>query len=452
VSPQRRTALASVCAAAALVALKLTTGFLTSSLGLVSEGLHSATDLIAALLTFFAIGVAARPADTGHPYGHGKVEHLSALAEGAILVAIALVIVWRAISNLAGRTEPAVDPRWYAFVVVGIVLAVDLSRLAVSARGARRFRSPALQANAYHFASDFFGTLAVLGGLVGARAGYPETDSAAALFVAALVLAAATRLMLKNIDVLMDRAPAASQEAAREAIEAVSPRVTLRRLRMRQAAGRHFADVVIGVSGEAGVGQGHEAADLVEAAVQRALPGTDVVVHVEPDDDGLATRDRARSAAMSVPRVREVHNVNVVDVDGSTQISLHIKLPGDLPLEEAHAVATAVEDAIQKSIPGVTTVHTHLEPLAERATGRGASGETVATDVEVVTEVVREATGAPPRALRFLETDDGVVGFLTLGLDPGVSLAQAHERARTIEQRILARCPSLAEVVVHTEP
>ena len=94
-TPQRRTALVSVVAAVALIGLKLGTGLATHSLGLLSEAAHSGTDLVAALLTFFAVGVAARPADLGHQYGHGKAEHLSALAEGAILVIASLVIVWR---------------------------------------------------------------------------------------------------------------------------------------------------------------------------------------------------------------------------------------------------------------------------------------------------------------------------------------------------------------------
>src|SRR5881275_1658025 len=99
-SPQRRTALVSVLAAVALIGLKLGAGFATHSLGLISEAAHSGTDLVAALLTFFAVGVAGRPADPGHPYGHGKAEHLAALAEATILVAASLVIAWRALARL----------------------------------------------------------------------------------------------------------------------------------------------------------------------------------------------------------------------------------------------------------------------------------------------------------------------------------------------------------------
>src|SRR5262247_3868683 len=113
-SPQRRTALGSVVAAAVLIAIKLVPGLASGSLGLVAEAVHSGTDLVAALLTFFAVGVAARPADPGHQYGHGKAEHLAALAEAAILVCVALVISYRAVSTLVGRSPARVDPSWLA--------------------------------------------------------------------------------------------------------------------------------------------------------------------------------------------------------------------------------------------------------------------------------------------------------------------------------------------------
>ena len=435
-------------AAVALVALKLGTGLATHSLGLVSEALHSGTDLVAALLTFFAVGVAVRPADVQHAYGHGKAEHLAALAEGGILVLASLFISWQAIARLAGSSVSHVNAAWYAFAVLAVVLAVDAGRTLVSWRASRRYRSAALASNALHFASDFAGTVAVLVGLVLVRAGYHRADAVAALFVAALVLLAAARLMRRNVDVLMDRASADAQEAARDAIARTG--VQLRRLRMRQAAGRHFADVVIGVSPGAAVGHGHAAADAVERAVQQALPEADVVVHVEPASDDTAIRERAHAAALDVPRVREIHNVSVLDVPGGTELSLHLKLPGNLSLEEAHAVASEVEKAIVEAVPEISGVQTHLEPLAETGAGREADG--IEADRECVARIVREATGGPPRELRFLNTDEGLVAFLTLALDASVPLADAHARASEIEERIRRERPEIADVIVHTEP
>src|SRR5690349_8444226 len=163
---QRRTALMSVIAAAALIALKLGTGLATHSLGLLSEAAHSGTDLVAALLTFFAVGVAVRPADPGHQYGHGKAEHLSALAEAAFLALASLLIGYRAIQRLTGAHEATVDAAWYAFVVLGVVIAIDVSRTVVSWRASRQFHSAALASNALHFGSDLLGSIAVVIGLV----------------------------------------------------------------------------------------------------------------------------------------------------------------------------------------------------------------------------------------------------------------------------------------------
>ena len=444
-TPQRRTALVSIGAAGALVALKLGTGLASGSLGLVSEALHSGTDLVAALLTFFAIGVAGRPADEGHQYGHGKAEHLAALGEATVLALVSVAVAALAVTRLSGAAEHAIDPAWWVFAVVGLVLAIDLARTVVSLRTARRYRSEALRSNALHFGSDFAGTLAVLAGLVAATSGFPEGDSIAALFVAVLVLMAAARLIRRNVDVLMDNAPADVEEAARAAIARIEPPVELSRLRLRQAAGRTFADVVISVPPGSAVGQGHAVADRVEAELERALPGSDVVVHVEPDAHEAALRERAHAAALSVPRVREIHNLSVVSLGGATELSLHLKLPGDLPLEEAHELAEEVERAILHAVPEISSVQTHLEPLAE-------AGAAEIVEAAEIADAVARAAGGPPRALRLLRTEKGVVALVTLGLDPASTLADAHARASEVEERLRRARPDVADVIVHTEP
>jgi cation diffusion facilitator family transporter len=451
-APQRRTALLSVFAAAALIALKLGTGLATHSLGLISEAIHSGTDLVAALLTFFAVGVAVRPPDPGHQYGHGKAEHLSALAEAGFLVLASLFIAWRAAHRLAQSTPQPVHAVWWSIAVVGLVILVDVGRTTASLRAARQYHSAALSSNALHFASDMAGSTAVLVGLLLARAGEPKGDAVAALFVAVLVLAAAGRLMRRNVDVLMDRVPADAADAARLAIAGVSPPVELRRLRMRQAAGRHFADVVIGVSVDAAVRQGHAAADAVERAVQAALPEADVVVHVEPEEAAGAVRERAHAAALGVPRVREVHNVTAVALEGGTELSLHLKLPADLSLEDAHAIAEQVERAIRDEVPEVASVQTHLEPLTEDAAGTRPAAGDVERERELVARIVREETGSAPRELRFLDTAEGLVAYLTLCVDGATPLADAHARASRIEERIRRERPEIADVIVHTEP
>jgi cation diffusion facilitator family transporter len=202
-SPQR-IALASVAAAAVLVAIKLAVGLLSNSLGVLAEAIHSATDLAAALLTFFAVRVAVRPADRDHPYGHGKAEYLSALGESVILIAASLAIATESIFRLTGHGG-TVDVQWYTFAVLLVVIAIDCTRSIASHRGAHRHESAALGANALHFTLDLIGSVAVLIGLVLVRAGYPDADSIAALLVAGLAMFSAGRLMNNSVNALMDR-------------------------------------------------------------------------------------------------------------------------------------------------------------------------------------------------------------------------------------------------------
>jgi cation diffusion facilitator family transporter len=450
VSPQRRIALVSVAAAVVLIALKLVTGLATGSLGLLSEAAHSGTDLVAALLTLFAVGVAVRPADRSHPYGHGKAEHLAALAEASFLVLISLLLAGAAVRRLVQGTSD-VDATWYALLVICLVIVIDASRALVLHRSSRAYKSPAFAASALHFAGDLAGSTAVLLGLLAARAGYPEGDAVAALFVAVLVLVAAGRLIRRNVDVLMDQAPVDEVEAARRAIESVGHGVTLRRLRMRRAAGRHFADVVIGVPPGAAVGQGHAAADAVEEAVERAVPGADVVVHVEPAE-AAELGERATVAALSVPGVREVHNVSVLEDADRTEVTLHLKLPGELTLADAHDLAEEVERRIRAALPEVDAVQTHLEPLSEPAPVSSVPAGALEAHSQAVREVVRATTGGEPRELRFLVTDRGLVAILTLAMAPDRVLAEAHARASEVEERIRRDHPEIVDVIVHTEP
>jgi cation diffusion facilitator family transporter len=450
-SPQQRTALTSVAAAGFLVLLKLVAGLASGSLGLLAEAAHSATDFGAALLTFFAIRVADRPADSGHPYGHRKAEHLAALGEGSFLIVMSGVIIFESISRITDSQAHPVETNWWVFAVIAVVLVVDCTRTVISWRGARAFSSAALGANALHFASDFVGTLAVLVGLLMVRAGVADADSIAALVVAVLVVGAAVTLIRSNVGSLMDQAPAGLVELAQVAIDGVEPPVEIRRLRVREAGGSTFVDGVLEVEADAPVQQGHDLADRVEAALHKRIPGSDVTIHIEPRE-GAELRERVTGAALSTPDVREVHNVRIVNVDGRADLSLHAKLPAGQSLSDAHAVVDNIEAAIRAAAPEIDGVHVHIEPLE---TGIDAPVPALAETAELHTAVARivtDRTGSEPSQLRVYREPRGVVALVTISLPGEQSLAQAHLTATDLEAAIRESDPQIVDVVIHTEP
>ncbi len=397
---QRRTTLVSIAAAGLLVALKLGVGLATGSLALVSAGIESSGDVIAATVTFFAVRLGGRPADTGHPYGHRRAENLGALGESAILLGGGVLVSVEAISHLlAGSRAPGIH--WYQFAVIALALAVDLSRTSVSLSAARRHNSPALRSNALHFAGDMLGSLAVLAGLLTVDAGFSQGDSVAALLVAVIILVAAVRLIAENANVLMDRTPAQARAAAARAI--------------------------------------------------REIPGD----HVEPRRLGLDLRERVLAIALAEPLVKEAHDITIFEDFGPparASVSLHLKFPADLDLRTAHETAERVERAI-RARPGVADVQTHLEPLERPLDARVGVDE--AADERAAGEIrrlVRERTGSDPQRLRLLSTDAGRVLFLTLGVDERESLTDAHRLAGELEEELRQRVEGIADVIVHTEP
>ncbi len=446
---QRRTTLASIVAAGLLVILKLGVGSITGSLSLISAGIESSGDVLAAIMTFFAVRLGRQPADPEHPYGHARAENLGALGEAGILFAGGLIVAVESIRHLFNSSGTP-DTHWYVFAVIATALAVDLARTVISLRAARRYGSPALRSNGLHFAGDMAGSVAVLVGLLSVRAGFPQGDAIAALVIAAIILAAATRLTVENANVLMDRTPSEAREAAERELARLEPDIELVRLRLRESAGRYFADVIVAVAPGQAVIEGHHAADLIEAAIDTALPGSDVVVHVEPRRNGLDLRDQVLAIALAEPLVKEVHDITVYEHDRSVSVSLHLKFLPDLNLEAVLAVNARIEQAIHAH-PGVSEVQTHLEPLEHPLIVQPANSS---ADLEAIREIERialERAGVKPQRTTLLRTDAGRVVFLTLTIPTETSLVDAHRLASELEEDLHQQLSDIADVVVHTE-
>ncbi|MBK8167613.1 MAG: cation transporter [bacterium] len=288
-------ALSSVFAAVVLTVLKGVVGVLTGSLGILAEALHSALDLVAALTTWVAVRAADRPADRNHPYGHGKIENLSALFETLLLLVTVVWIVWESVQRLL-NPGVHVEVTWWAFAVMGISIAVDVSRSRRLAAVARKYRSQALEADALHFRTDIWSSCVVilgLGQVVLARA-VPQLsflehgDSMAALAVAAIVAMVSLRLGWRALQALLDASPRGGEcEAIEQQAAALAGVVDAHDIRIRSSGGTWFVDMHVTVDGDLTVRRSHAMTEEIEELVGRILPGADVTVHVEPaDGDG----------------------------------------------------------------------------------------------------------------------------------------------------------------------
>jgi cation diffusion facilitator family transporter len=244
---KRIAAWSSVIWSAALAATKMLVGIITGSLGILSEALHSALDLVAAGGTVYAVKVSARPADEEHPYGHGKVENLMALAETLLLLITAGWVIMEAAKRLLSNDPAALEVTfsYWAFAVIIISILVDVNRARMLKRVARETRSAALEADAAHFTTDIWSSAAVLFGITGAAVAdmtvsgswlhwfLMRADVFASLVVAGLILHVCKELGQQSINNLMDKANGEAADSIRAAMAERMPTYPLSRLRVR---------------------------------------------------------------------------------------------------------------------------------------------------------------------------------------------------------------------------
>lgn len=282
-------ALNSVGAAVALTALKIVVGLWSGSIGILAEAAHSGLDFVAALVTYVAVRMAGRPADKEHPYGHGKIENLSALVEVLLLLGTCGWIISEAVKRLRSDTVHVEASVW-AFGVIAISILVDVSRSRMLKRVARKHRSQALEADALHFSTDIWSSAVVLVGLAGVKvaAAVPSlnflvrADAMAALVVAAIVVMVSLQLGRRTVQGLLDAAPEGLAEKVKVAVEAVPGVHDCHALRMRHSGPRYFVDLHVLVDGSQTLQAAHELTERIEQEVQKLVPDADVTVHPEP--------------------------------------------------------------------------------------------------------------------------------------------------------------------------
>lgn len=292
-----RAALTSVIAAVVLTGLKLAVGLLTNSLGIISEAAHSGFDLVAAVITLVAVSVSAKPADPEHLYGHGKVENLSALVETILLLVSCVWIIYEAIGRLFFKTIH-VDVTVWSFLVIIVSIIIDYSRSRVLFMAARKYNSPALEADGLHFQTDIWSSSVVLLGLVGVTVSrmspallfFEKLDAVAALGVAAIVVLISVQLGRRTIRGLLDAAPSGMESSIKKIVEAVPNVSDCHRIRIRASGSTTYIDVHVNMHREFHLSRVHELTDAIETSIKEFVPEADVTVHPEPDD----TRPRRR--------------------------------------------------------------------------------------------------------------------------------------------------------------
>jgi cation diffusion facilitator family transporter len=457
---KRRASLVSVAAVSFLILLKVAVGLLTGSLGVLAQAADSVLDLVAAVLAFFAVRLADQPPDPEHPYGHGKIENLAALAETGLLLLTCAWIAYEAIQRLFFRpVEIASD--WWAIgvMLLSIVVSLALSRYLMDI--GRRHRSQSLEANALNFRTDVLSSSVVILGLALVQVSHilgpnwawlQQADAVAALLVILPVLRVSLGIGWRAINELLDAAPSGltgritAEVADLPGVQAVGP------VRVRQAGSSTFADLTVSVDRSASLQEAHQIATAVEDRVGEIIEQGDVVVHVSPIRSSGESLPQAVSAIAARFGLR-THDIHVHQVRDRKFVDLDVEVPPELSLAEAHDLVSRLESAVLEEVSGVDEIHTHIEP-------RDVPVSQALLDPELVERLRAEVSGAVGSVAGLygchnVHVRPGADGYdivLHCLADPGLPVEETHRIASRAERAILAQVPETAQVLIHLEP
>ena len=461
---KRLVALSSVIAAIFLTSFKLTIGLLTRSLGILSEAAHSGLDLVAAGVTLFAVRASDRPADADHPYGHGKVENFSALIETLLLFITCGWIIYEATQRLFFQTIE-VKVSYWSFIVMGLSIAIDLTRSRALMKAAKKHGSQALEADALHFSTDVWSSAVVIAGPIAVSIGelikssnpgmaswFFRSDAIAALGVSGIVIYVSVNMGSRSIRTLMDSAPIGINAAVERVVTSIPGVIAVDRIRSRQSGPSVFVDMTLAVSRTASLEEAHSIASAAESAVQKLLPRTDVMVHIDPvarDSNSLVEKVHCAAAREGI----NVHGLHMHDVRGSLSLELHAEVPENLSVRQAHERVNVLEKAIALEVPELTEIVAHIEPVG---------------DHEILTSAVQAGSGEIQRAVELLPEEisglkechkitilrskqDVSLSFHCI-VDPEMPINDAHDLTSQTEAKLREHFPGLGRVVIHVEP
>jgi cation diffusion facilitator family transporter len=455
---EKRTAAGnSVVAAVVITGLKIVVGISTGSLGILSEAAHSGLDLIAALVTFFSVGVSDKPADADHQYGHGKVENFSAFVETGLLLITCAWIIYEAVLRLFFR-HIEIEPSLAAFAVMAFSMGVDWWRSRVLGHIASKYDSQALEADALHFSTDIWsGGVVVLGlALVLVGRSYKldwlgDADPIAALFVAGVVISVSWRLARRTVDALLDAAPAGVRSQIQDAVSHVDGVLEVDRVRIRRAGNRYFADLNVGLARTVTFQRSGQLVHAVSEAVHRILPEADVTVQPLPRAQGTENIfDRVR--AVATHKNLNVHDISVQDIGGRLHVEQHIELDERMTLKQAHDQVTELEADMRRDIPEIADILTHIE--SEPATIEAS--EELSRDAELERRLRAEAAHFPEildvHEFVFKRVRGRLFVSCHLTLSDDLSLARVHDLQTELETHFKQAAPELFRVLIHPEP
>ncbi len=493
-----RIAITSIIASFSLTISKFIIAIYTNSLGLLSEGMHSGLDVLAALMTLYAIRISRKPPDPEHNYGYAKFESLTSLGAVLLLFIVAGWIFYEGLERIFFKhVVPEITIPSFAVLIVSIL--VDFGRSRALYKVANKYGSQAIEADALHFRVDMLTSSVVLVGLaIVYFLGIPNADAYSAITVAGLIVYTSLGLGRRTLDVLLDKAPKGIQGQLHESITGFEGIKKAHSIRVRKVGKDTFVDLHIEVPRIFTHDKAHRIATNVENKIKNEIiPNSDVVVHVDAVEDYLTEtiKDKIRLISEDFPSIKNVHSIylsNIVvneptDMSKNNEISenslqllhlyLDVQMDDKLSFKIAHGVVDDFEKKIKEEVQNIKRITTHIETDLDTESSVGREEFADQTFLERIKKMALSIEGVSncdeislvyvknelhitltikinPLSIKSdKRSPDSITSSSSSSSNPddSISVEKAHDISTQV-QNLLLENTNAARVIVHAEP
>ena len=449
---KQRVAVISMLSSAGLASVKLIAAVFSGSLGVLSEAIHGLIDFGATIVTVFAIRWSSQPADDDHQFGHAKIESVAALLETVLLFGTAVYIAYEAILRLTTPHEPLAIA-WWAFAIMVVSIVVDFNRSRALRKTAEATSSEALKADATHFESDMWSSLAVLIGLGGVWVGFQWADSVAALLVSIYIGKIAWDLTSTTLNTLLDAAPAGVSTQINDIADKQNGILSVNSLRVRPAGSTLFVNLDVNVPRLLNLVSIADLKTSLVAAIQKKLPHADISITTNPValDDETAFE---KIGLIATHYNSSIHHITVQQVQGRMAVSFDLEVDGATQLAAAHDQATKLEDAIREGLGGDIEVESHIEPQPARLLmGEPAMPAETKKIEKFLQELAKsEKSLSDLHNVRVRHADGGLYVHYHCRFKPTETIDAVHAAVDRIEIAFSAKLKNVKRVIAHAEP
>ncbi len=448
---KRKLATFSLAVSVFLVIIKIIAALASNSMGVYSEALNNGLDIVTVLITFLAIRMATRPADKDHPYGHGKYENLSALAQITIISLLSFYIIYKSIERLVSR-DFDLYITWHIFVVLALSVVLNIVRVTYLGIIAKKYDSIAFKADFINYAGDIFSSFIVVIGLVFARMGIFIADPIASIIVSVAILFFGSKLALKTIRDLIGYIPETVTDHVSRILEDVNEIEHINYIKIHEVGNIKFISISIALKSSLHLSQVEKIKDRIRREVSQVIDDADILIDARSKTGSGSVEDVIKEITMGHAVVKDIHNIFTYKVNAKRNVSVHIELKKHVSLADAEVITKQIEKSVQEKIGDINQVYIHIEDEAYQEDWDDitqASDELIDSIKETVSPFIEPDTCHNFTVL--LRNSKYNISFHCY-LNKDIKISCAHRITSAMEKAIKEQVRDIIEVTIHAEP